>query len=426
MTKEATKVVMTNTLDSIKLITFNTWGLKYVSRNRKSRLYAIADRLADPEQFKEHYDIVALQEVWVQLDWDYIDETCKEVYPYRRHFKSGILTGPGLAILSKIPIQETMLYRFPINGRASAFWRGDFYVGKSVSVCMLKPHRHGARPMAILNAHMHAPYLATGDANYACHRACQAWEITSIQKLLRRAGYAVIQVGDLNLKPGSLPYRVFTEIGGLADSWHLYPHTKPYSAQEISSMTATEQISNAGVTCDSQLCSWRAHCLIDQACRLDYAFVDPACFSVIDVGVKFTELLNTSRPCSYSDHFAYYTELEIHSHHHSCTGPLNEHSTCASEVHQELLAEIRKYCLYTIPMQSLWRKWHFVLSIVVVVMITAASPFLMWLQPVLILVCILIFASGLLNGLICLCGVRAEKRALQEVSIQIENSLINT
>ena len=31
---------------SIKFLTFNTWGLKYVSKHRKERLRAIADKLA--------------------------------------------------------------------------------------------------------------------------------------------------------------------------------------------------------------------------------------------------------------------------------------------------------------------------------------------------------------------------------------------
>lgn len=116
----------------IRFLTFNTWGLKYIARFRKQRLTALAERLAgnldagnfwdqNPNDTKEQYDVVALQEVWCDEDWNYIVERCKHRYPYYRRFKSGMISGPGLAILSKIPIESTFLYRFPINGRPSAF-----------------------------------------------------------------------------------------------------------------------------------------------------------------------------------------------------------------------------------------------------------------------------------------------------------------
>ena len=114
---------------TVKFLTFNTWGLKYVSKHRKQRLRAIADQIAQASRatplpgntlVQEEYDIIALQEVWVKEDWDYIVARCGHLFPYHRIFYSGILTGPGLVILSKIPIESTSLYRFPINGRPSA------------------------------------------------------------------------------------------------------------------------------------------------------------------------------------------------------------------------------------------------------------------------------------------------------------------
>ena len=115
---------------SIKLLTFNTWGLKYISKFRKQRLRAIADSLANPASEDDDYDIVALQEVWCEEDWQYLDLVCRVRYPYRRIFRSGIVSGPGLAVLSKIPVTETFLYRFPINGRPSAFFRGISMLAK--------------------------------------------------------------------------------------------------------------------------------------------------------------------------------------------------------------------------------------------------------------------------------------------------------
>ena len=87
----------------IKLLTFNTWGLKFIS-NIEKRLRAIADALANPKSPDEDYDIVALQEIWCEEDWQYLDLVCRPRYPYRRVFKAGIVSGPGLAVLSKFPL----------------------------------------------------------------------------------------------------------------------------------------------------------------------------------------------------------------------------------------------------------------------------------------------------------------------------------
>lgn len=108
---------------SIKFLTFNTWGLKYVSKHRKERLRAIADKLAGHSTLtpisdellpnggdsneNEDYDVIALQEIWCVEDWKYLASACASKYPYQRLFHSGILTGLGLAILSKVPIEST-------------------------------------------------------------------------------------------------------------------------------------------------------------------------------------------------------------------------------------------------------------------------------------------------------------------------------
>lgn len=258
----------TDKRESVRLLTFNTWGLKLVSKHRKQRLRAIADKLANPFDASDDYDVVALQEVWCEEDWQYLDHVCRDRYPFRRYFKAGIISGPGLCVLAKIPITETFLYRFPINGRPSAFFRGDWYVGKSVAVTMFQPLYSGSMPIALLNSHMHAPY-GHGDASYSTHRACQAWDFAKIVRMLKKAGYAVIQVGDLNSKPESLPYKIFTIEGGLSDSWNVLHGEKVVHPHQVSQLTPEEQISVAGVTCNSRLNTWRRERPMTDACRLD-------------------------------------------------------------------------------------------------------------------------------------------------------------
>lgn len=400
-------------MSEIRLLTFNTWGLKYISKHRRERLRALADDLAD-ENDGHVYDIVALQEVWTDEDWNYINETCTN-YPYRRQFKSGIIAGPGLAILSKLPITESFLYRFPINGRASAFFRGDWYVGKSIAVTLLKSD---TVPIAILNSHMHAPY---GPLNsYSTHRACQAWDFTKLVKLLKKAGYAVIQVGDLNSTPGSLPHRLFTIEGGLQDSWDLCKSDQ----FDISLLSPKDQITVAGVTCDSQLNTWRSDRAIHEACRLDYALVDSDLLSPSNPKVVFTSILPPPLNCSYSDHFAYSVTLTP-----KLVSELN--SSISDEdkslVHIDLLTEIDQYRKHTIPFQANWRRNHFILSIITLILIHILSfKFGLrnsFLAGFTLLVSLIIAVTGSLNGLIWFLGVRSEDRALNEVELEVKDSL---
>lgn len=397
----------------VRLLTFNVWGLKFISKQRRPRVTAIADRLARDD---EQYDIVVLQELWCEDDWQYFNEVCCKHYPFRRYFKSGMVSGPGLAIMSKIPIDETFLYRFPINGRASAFFRGDWYVGKSVAVTLLKPHKKST-PIALLNSHMHAPYGKEDDKNYLTHRSCQAWDMTKLIRVLKKAGYAVIQVGDLNSVPNSLPYKLFTVEAGLLDSWEIHHGNERH---DIEYMTPEDQILLAGITCNSRLNSWRYERPITDAVRLDYALIDASLIKPIDVRVKFTELIPELN-CSYSDHFAYNCNFQIVNNEeniasYSLTDKVN--------VYQELISVIQNYRTHTIPWQSAWRKYHLITSILTVTLIHGLLG-LFFFNPVVVIFLSLsstiIAVTGVVNGLIWYLGVRSELRALQEVQLEVED-----
>ncbi|KAM9928777.1 hypothetical protein OXX80_009907 [Metschnikowia pulcherrima] len=403
----------------LKLLTFNCWGLKYVSKLREERLKAIAEKLAVTD-----HDLVALQEIWVEEDWQYIERLCSNRFPYRRFFKAGIIAGPGLALLSSVPIESTFLYRFPINGRPSAFFRGDWLVGKSIAVTILKPHVPGARQLAVLNSHMHAPYSQHGDASYSTHRACQAWDLAKVVKVLQRAGYAVVQVGDLNSKPGSLPYKLFTQEGGLSDSWEALHGEDSLSNDEIALLAPHEQVTLGGITCDSRLNTWRAHREPWEACRLDYALIDRRALTPIAAEIQFTDLLDTPHLCSYSDHFAYSVTLELKDQ--SLLQPIATKSELM-KLYTETLHELQDYLDHTIPFQSLWRKCHFYLSLLLVVGIHVGITFAATVQPwasvLLAFASTVIGITGVVNGMICFMGVRSEKRALLEVKMEVEDSL---
>lgn len=407
--------------NQIKLLTLNAWGLKYIAKHRKARLRWIANQLAATD-----YDIVALQEVWVEEDWLYLEQKCRSLYPYRRVFRSGIVAGPGLAILLKIPINNSFLYRFPINGRPSAFFRGDWLVGKSIAVTILEPLSPETPPIALLNSHMHAPYAQLGDAAYSTHRACQAWDMSKLVKTLKRANYAVIQVGDLNSKPDLLPYKLFTMEGGLADSWEILQGEKHPLPEQIAQMSPHDQILRAGVTCNSVMNTWHPHRQAHEACRLDYVLIDSQTLTPVLAAVKFTERLPAPYSCSASDHFAVAVTLMVSPRDRSNLH--DEHATAdLLSLYEETHDEITTYLQETIPFQATWRKYHFFASILLVIAIhtglTFAAQRQAWSTVLLSLTSTIIAVTGVLNGLIWGFGVRSELRALQEVRMEVEDAI---
>ena len=121
-------------------------GLKYVSKHRAARLDAIANCIA-----QSTYDIVALQEIWVYSDFENLARKTSHILPFAKFYYSGVLGG-GLAILSKWPLESTTMWRYPLNGRPTAFWRGDWYVGKGVASALIR-HPSG-QLIEVFNTHV--------------------------------------------------------------------------------------------------------------------------------------------------------------------------------------------------------------------------------------------------------------------------------
>lgn len=142
-------------LRELNLLTINCWGLLHVSPNRAERLAAIGRALASSSfpSNNEPPHIVALQECWTQEDYEAIRRETRFVLPYGKFYHSGIIGG-GLAILSRWPIEESTMVRFPLNGRPTAFWRGDWYVGKGVACARIRYGRGAREVMEVFNTHV--------------------------------------------------------------------------------------------------------------------------------------------------------------------------------------------------------------------------------------------------------------------------------
>lgn len=120
--------------ESIKVLTLNCWGLKYLAKYRNERLSQIGTEIASQNPPPA---IVALQECWTQQDYNAIRERTQHLLPYGKFYWSGIFGG-GLAILSKWPIEESKMVRYALNGRPTAFFRGDWFVGKGVAYAKIR------------------------------------------------------------------------------------------------------------------------------------------------------------------------------------------------------------------------------------------------------------------------------------------------
>jgi sphingomyelin phosphodiesterase 2 len=118
----------------INVITLNCWGLKYLSKYRIERSEEIGRRIANASPAPH---IVALQECWTREGYRSIRRATKQILPYGRQYHSGVFGG-GLVILSQWPIEESSMFQYPLNGRPTAFFRGDWYVGKGVACARIR------------------------------------------------------------------------------------------------------------------------------------------------------------------------------------------------------------------------------------------------------------------------------------------------
>jgi sphingomyelin phosphodiesterase 2 len=470
-------------LEGIHVLTLNCWGLKYLSKYRSERLAEIGNRLA---AYTPPLDIVGLQECWTYTDYAYIRDRTRNVLPHAKFYYSGVFGG-GLAIFSRWPIEEASMFRYPLNGRPTAFFRGDWFVGKGVACAKIRLPND--RFVEVFNTHLHAPYEKEPNDSYICHRTAQAWEIAKLMKGALEKGNLVLGLGDFNMVPLSFAYVLVETRGGVKDVWRMLKPASSVGASidaaeserrkkmnEKTCPTVHESLGDHGHTCDSILNTWRwnqAHREglakgIDRqiepeeqdprAKRLDYIFFGGfgADWSVDEVKVSLTERHPTLR-CSLSDHFA--VEATISPSVNSkralktveVSGVLRAPdsrrpsediveidekdfksvmSRSSIEFHlepsfyEEILAMIETYTLRE-RKQRRWRLGHFAGS----VFVSLGSFVAIWWSPTnyvsfnLILISTLGIMAGTLDGLIGGLFVGSELRALKEFEWEVRNAL---
>ncbi|KAL9127843.1 MAG: hypothetical protein Q9217_003362 [Psora testacea] len=447
-------ITRTTPPSTINVITYNCLGLKYISHYRRERLREIGHRLATLSPCPE---IVGLQECWTQEDYQSIRSQTTHILPYGKYYFSGIFGG-GLSILSKWPIEESSMVRYPLNGRPTAFFRGDWFVGKGVACARIRIGEGAKDFVEVFCTHLHAPYEREPNDSYICHRTAQAWEIAKLMRGAAERGHLVLGLGDFNMLPLSFAHRLIEAHAPVRDAWRLLhpgsslgPVDHPEEKKRGQGWpSARFNLTENGAASDGVLNTWRwpkeqqkrllkgEEIIVDdntpdpKAKRLDYIFVGKGISSgqrkvstwkVQAIKVGMTERHPTIG-CSLSDHFSVEATLSrsIDSTESAPTDGVSQPNLDPS-FYDTILTMISSYTQRERRQRRL-RLSHFGVSTVVSISCFVA----IWWSPedyvsfILISLSTLGFGAGVVDGLIGGLFVSSELRALKEFEWEIKNA----
>jgi len=218
---------MTNSR-KLRILTLNCWGLpdfltKVVYKryknpliskgrkwpNRRARFAAIAQKL-------DAYDIICLQEVWIEQDQEYLKKACAEKgLVYSHVFSSGMLGSSGLQVISRYPIKEVYFHRYRVNGNVLRVDHGDYHAGKGFGFCRISVSE--SQDICIINTHTIAQYQM--EDQYHPDRITQMWEIIRFLQLAAKPNQPLVLMGDMNCRPDSVEYQLLTNIAHIHDSF---------------------------------------------------------------------------------------------------------------------------------------------------------------------------------------------------------------
>ncbi|KAF5125818.1 Inositol phosphosphingolipids phospholipase C [Metarhizium anisopliae] len=444
----------------LTLLTLNCWGLLHISALRTPRLAEIGRHIAALEPTPH---IVCLQECWVQDDYRAIRDATRAILPHGKFYHSGAFGG-GLAILSRWPIEESSMFPYKLNGRPTAFWRGDWYVGKGVATAKVRYGPGRKDIIEVFNTHTHAPYESEPNDSYLCHRTAQAWDIAKLVRGATDRGHLVVALGDFNMIPLSLAYRIITSGAPIRDTWRiLHPDSSigasdqaEEKARGLPVPTAEHNLLVNGAASDTVYNTWRwskqeqkklKHdpCPVDphtkdpQGKRIDYVFASTGDVSggtgwiVKSAAVEITGR-HPELNCSLSDHFGVRTTLQRHTlsggavqkpTEHDLQLRYNEEHTCRLTLsdYDEILALTKKYASRE-RQQRYWRGLHFYASVLVWIGCLVA----VWFSPrnfvsfLLMLLASLGLATGVIDGLLALLFFSGEIRGLKEFEWEVQNA----
>ncbi|CEL54245.1 hypothetical protein RSOLAG1IB_06893 [Rhizoctonia solani AG-1 IB] len=322
-TSNATLAAADRDETNIRVLTFNCWGLRFVSQHRLARTTAIADRILNASPA---YDVVALQELWLKSDHALVAEAVASVLPYSTVFYSGAF-GSGLSLFSRYPIEQAQMHPFALAGDPIDVLGGDWFVGKGVAAATLAHPVLGH--VELLTSHMFARGGETGTVLQQAHRLIGAWEYSQLIRRAAELGRYVIVAGDFNAVDGSAPLEFIRAHAKVQDAWwSTHNLTTPAVPivfpipKEGAATSALAAIHQHGVTADSPLNSWSSGKPLDAMARrhlgkrLDYVlYRGPDARAQFELVASEAKVVMTERMAdlgvSLSDHFGVEVLLEI-------------------------------------------------------------------------------------------------------------------
>lgn len=156
----------------VSVLTLNIWGLpdigfKILSPLRKERVAAICAKLKEASARRNGWDIVLLQEVWVEKDRRNLQ---KCGYPFYAEVEDGSLPlDTGLLVLSKYKIIETERLTYPALLRFNLSEEdGESFARKSA--LLVKIEHPGIGNLWVANTHLVSQYSQTNDVYESSRR----------------------------------------------------------------------------------------------------------------------------------------------------------------------------------------------------------------------------------------------------------------
>ncbi|CAF0836621.1 unnamed protein product [Rotaria sordida] len=284
----------------LRILTLNIWGVHYVSKLIHQRIQALIEHLKNPDT---NYDIVGLQEVWSKVDYIYLRDQLKSIYPYSYYFLSG-LVGSGCCLFSKYPIIGAYEHRYTLNGFPHKIQHGDWFCGKLIGLCKILVNGY---VINVYNTHLHANYHHVIPKDiYLGHRICQAYELIQFIESTSSADttHLTILLGDLNLTNDDLGFKLINGILQLNDSF----------LQRINKDIFDPTVGNDGQTCDLLDNPYiHPHPYQGQGERIDYILYRARNDNVkcIEAYPTLHKVPNNPNGLYYSDHLAVYALFEI-------------------------------------------------------------------------------------------------------------------
>lgn len=192
-------------------MTYNIWGRPFPLPSKPSRFKKIPGALV-----KTNADIIGIQEAFTRRAR--VFERMGEFLYYAKFNKRGIIkTGAGLLTLSKFPISSKKVMAFSKCAGTDCFAKK----GVLLTRLTLGP----GLSLDVYNTHMNA----AGDDSI---RELQIRELAEFMSKNSGAEANVLLLGDMNTDPRHPPYRLFSELMDLDDSYKDYIDTLPSPSRE--------------------------------------------------------------------------------------------------------------------------------------------------------------------------------------------------